>query len=462
MALSVWQKVITSNTGVAVPNAQVEVFIGDTVSKANLFQDSAGTTPLTNPFDADANGFAQFYVAGGTYRIEASAEGADAVFDDVQLGTAQSLDVGDVVAPGDLATVATTGDHVDLLNKGTNTHAQIDTHIADFEIHRPLDDDATSAFVLWSSSKISTELATKLESVDWGDIGGTLASQTDLNTALGLKANTADLATVATSGDHTDLTNIGTNTHAQIDTHIAGTAEGIHGSTVAETANRLIHRDANGRAKIADPSADADIASKAYVDSVIGAGITVKNSLEIDSAQAQFVNDVSNPPSYSCYGVIAGSRNWERTHKKISSAQEAFKLKADKTVNDGTDDAILFQSTLCSTFGAGNGFIDLGIYSTDYIGVNADHGGAFMVTGFIQKTGTGTVNVNLVSTGTAQIGNGASIELAGAGIFPITFNCFILGTLGGINLAVEHVNGENKITKYSHINVVRTAGSLLS
>ena len=45
----------------------------------------------------------------------------------------------------------------------------------------------------------------------WGNITGTLSNQTDLNTALGLKANSADLATVATSGDYTDLTNTPTN-----------------------------------------------------------------------------------------------------------------------------------------------------------------------------------------------------------------------------------------------------------
>ena len=55
--------------------------------------------------------------------------------------------------------------------------------------------------------------------------------------------------------------------------HIAVTAAGVHGSTVAATVNRLIHRDASGRAQVATPSAAADIATKGYVDGqVAGAG----------------------------------------------------------------------------------------------------------------------------------------------------------------------------------------------
>lgn len=46
-----------------------------------------------------------------------------------------------------------------------------------------------------------------IASVAWGDITGTLSNQTDLNTALGAKANSADLAAVATSGSYNDLTN---------------------------------------------------------------------------------------------------------------------------------------------------------------------------------------------------------------------------------------------------------------
>lgn len=43
------------------------------------------------------------------------------------------------------------------------------------------------------------------DAVDWGHITGTMSNQTDLMTALNAKANTADLAAVATSGSYNDL-----------------------------------------------------------------------------------------------------------------------------------------------------------------------------------------------------------------------------------------------------------------
>lgn len=49
-----------------------------------------------------------------------------------------------------------------------------------------------------------------ISSINWGDIGGTLANQTDLATALGLKANSADLGAVAFSNDYNDLDNLPT------------------------------------------------------------------------------------------------------------------------------------------------------------------------------------------------------------------------------------------------------------
>lgn len=47
---------------------------------------------------------------------------------------------------------------------------------------------------------------------------------------------------------------------------------GAHGATSAAAANRIIMRDANGRAKVAAPSAADDIARKAEVDAVIPPG----------------------------------------------------------------------------------------------------------------------------------------------------------------------------------------------
>ena len=54
---------------------------------------------------------------------------------------------------------------------------------------------------------IDTDATPSGGSSAWGGITGTLSDQTDLQTALGDKANSADLATVATSGDYDDLIN---------------------------------------------------------------------------------------------------------------------------------------------------------------------------------------------------------------------------------------------------------------
>lgn len=71
----------------------------------------------------------------------------------------------------------------------------------ELELDHPVYYYKDGAIRLW------TNAATGISSVAWGDITGTLADQTDLNTALGAKANSADLATVATSGSYNDLTN---------------------------------------------------------------------------------------------------------------------------------------------------------------------------------------------------------------------------------------------------------------
>jgi hypothetical protein len=51
---------------------------------------------------------------------------------------------------------------------------------------------------------------------------------------------------------------------AKVDAHAAGT--NVHGATSAATANRIMLRDANGRAKVAAPAASDDIARKDTVD----------------------------------------------------------------------------------------------------------------------------------------------------------------------------------------------------
>lgn len=73
MVLAVFQRTIADEDGDTIGGATVEVRREDNGALTPLFSDRNGTGGASNPFIADADGFAQFYLAQGSYRIKATS-----------------------------------------------------------------------------------------------------------------------------------------------------------------------------------------------------------------------------------------------------------------------------------------------------------------------------------------------------------------------------------------------------
>jgi hypothetical protein len=86
MALNVWQRSITDRNGVVRPGASVEVRDALTGVLVQLYEDIDGEDALGNPFDADEEGFARFYVRTGRYRITATYDSDSRVWENERLG----------------------------------------------------------------------------------------------------------------------------------------------------------------------------------------------------------------------------------------------------------------------------------------------------------------------------------------------------------------------------------------
>jgi len=86
MALAVWQSTIVNRSGDVQPNAQVEVRLESSGALAAIYADRDGNIPLDNPFNADENGFARFYAAGGAYKITASLGSFSQTYRHVAIG----------------------------------------------------------------------------------------------------------------------------------------------------------------------------------------------------------------------------------------------------------------------------------------------------------------------------------------------------------------------------------------
>jgi hypothetical protein len=77
MSLAVWQQTIVDANGEPVAGASVRVMNADTDALVTIKPNRDGSGTLGNPFSADADGFARFYVAQGRYKVRVTYAGSD-------------------------------------------------------------------------------------------------------------------------------------------------------------------------------------------------------------------------------------------------------------------------------------------------------------------------------------------------------------------------------------------------
>lgn len=98
MVLVRWQTTIVDDAGNVLPNAQVEVRREEAGAPlATIYQDRDGTTPLGNPFSANAapfaaDGFVWFHAPAGAYRITVTSGAFSRTHRYVGIGLAQEQD----------------------------------------------------------------------------------------------------------------------------------------------------------------------------------------------------------------------------------------------------------------------------------------------------------------------------------------------------------------------------------
>lgn len=162
-------------------------------------------------------------------------------------------------------------------------------------------------------------------------------------TPVTIKASNVDVTTVA-----------GGNVDNAMLVHQDNTA--THGATEANTANRIVLRDASGRAQVASPSVDNDIATKEYADSLVAVLLPIYANLKITTTGAA---DNQSVVITADKIVIVDSSNSPAIRNNISVA-----VAIDNSGANGLDNGSLAASTGYFLYVIDNGATTAGLAST--------------------------------------------------------------------------------------------------
>lgn len=160
--------------------------------------------------------------------------------------------------------------------------------------HRIINDAGTSLIELWSSNKISTELAGKAATVHT-HAAGDITTGTFANARIAASNVTQHEAAIT----HQNLIGAGSNTHATIDSHLANLSN-PHATTASQVGLGLVANILSNYVAAVDPTANDDS----------GDGYSVGSQW----------HNISDDAVFSCLDATVGAAVWKITSQRTYSA----------------------------------------------------------------------------------------------------------------------------------------------